>query len=534
MSLKLFSNRPCIPNMPPEQDVELESLSDRSDVSEASDLSDQPDSPLVAPVVTQRQWPRPRWLAPVKPSTLRASTALVARRPVASLLLLVAAAYVLSCVLRRVPLLASPLPPYTGPHAVGSVDVEVPLPTPRLISHTTFDATGKPAFELESVLFTFYYPVDAAVGPSLPARPWMPKPISLTAEGYAKFAHANIFLIRQLFTLALWLIVGGITVPSRVDAPLLSSPEPLPVVVFSHGMASSRTDYTAYLGELASRGHVVAAVEHRDGSCPGTLVIVPGKQDRRLLHFSATELRSVPPMDAQRLKAEQLAFREAEVFEVVRLLDTINAGNASDVAASNSRPEGRTLHAWTSRLDLTRLTLGGHSYGATLALQALARAPFPVAGGIVLDPGKSSGPLNPNASVPILVVHSDSWSRQPSLFFGRPHFDVVRRLVRGILNRTGAAWFVTALGTSHPSVSDAPLIEPLLLRWATGASMDAREALKGYVAVSVDFLRFLRTGKPEGLLAEPVTHDTYASWVSEERMQSFQLARLWKIHVSSA
>lgn len=122
------------------------------------------------------------------------------------------------------------------------------------------------------------------------------------------------------------------------------------------------------------------------------------------------------------------------------------------------------------------------------------------------------------------------------MFYGRPHFDTVRDLVADVLNRTGAAWFLTSLGTSHPSVSDAPLIEPLLLSWTTGAKLDVKQALKEYVQVSDEFIKFSRTKKVEGMLAEEVTHEEYDKWVSDERKKTYpkELARLWEIHVSPA
>jgi len=58
--------------------------------------------------------------------------------------------------------------------------------------------------------------------------------------------------------------------------------------------------------------------------------------------------------------------------------------------------------------------------------------------------GKSSGPLNHDIDVPILVIHSNSWSKKHSIFFGQPHFDAVKTLVEGVMKRGKDAWFMTS------------------------------------------------------------------------------------------
>ena len=503
-------------------------------------LDSLPDAPLTITTATQPRW-RPRWLLPTSSRWRRLVSWLRPRRSWKHSLCLVALAYIFTCFVRRVPLFASPLPGYTGAHGVGIIDVEVPLPSPQRISDTLFKDSAAPAFELETVLFTLYYPISKDARSPLPAHPWLNRPVSLVAEGYAKFAHVNSFFVRPIFNVALWLVAGSLAIPAEVDAPLLSlkdgqaegRSDKFPVMVFSHGTASSRIDYTTYLGELASRGHVVAALEHRDGSCPGTLVKLPDQPARRLLHFSERDLAG--DVETPRLKAEQLAFRDAEVAEAIRVLRIVNDGGGEQVRVTNTRGEGTTLGGWAHRLDFSRLTISGHSYGATLALQALAHTSS-AAGGIILDPGKSSGPLNDSVAAPLLVVHSNSWSRKHTVFRGRPHFNTVRDLVRDVLGRTGAAWFLTCLGTAHPSVSDAPLIEPLLLSWTTGARSDSRGAMREYVRVTAQFLDYLATEKAIGLLNETVTHEEYGEWVSKERKHSFpkQLAKLWEVHVSPA
>ncbi|KAI9163972.1 putative phospholipase A2 [Paramyrothecium foliicola] len=523
------------------------------------------------PPDAQMPMPRPKWLNPGRSGRRTATTIadrlarwasaasawlLAALRPRPTWRYLLCAAvslYALACVVRGVPLLASPLPGYTGEHRVGAVDVEVPLAAPRRVSDVTFKRGGDgagPAFEVETVLFTVYYPVAHAARSPRPRHYWIPKPVAVTAEGYAKLAGINNFILRPVLTFALWAIGGGITIPAEVDVPLLgsegdssSSVQKFPVMVFSHGMASSRTDYTHYLGELASRGHVVAAIEHRDGSSPGSLVqnTKTGK-DRKVISFQYKDLQTSaddPAMDIVRMHTDQLAFRDVEIRETVDVLRRINDGHGADVRAANARGEGTHFADWAGRLDFDHLTIGGHSYGATGALQALKGAPSadnPAIGGVILDPGKSSGPLNHDVAVPVLVVHSTSWSSAVSAFYGRPHFDTVRDLTRSVLRRTRerASWFLTSLGTSHPSVTDAPLLEPLLLSWTTGASANVKEALKEYVRVTSDFFNFLEKGKATGVLDEEVTHDTYNHWVSDERAATYpaELAKFWEVHIS--
>ncbi|KAH0495941.1 hypothetical protein TgHK011_009464 [Trichoderma gracile] len=563
--------------------LELDSVQDLSPEPEQPDAASLlPDSPLLTPADTQPRWllssqqqQSPPWSRNARFFTrwwrrcvTFAADLLRPRltwRYVASAALM---AYVLLCLVRGVPLLAHPLPAYTGRYDVGAVDIEVPLDKPRLVTEAVFKDTGEPAFEHKTTLFTVYYPVDKGVREHKRRHDWIARPISLTAEGYAKFAGVNNFIVRPIFTFALWLIAGGITIPAKVDVPLLTPTEdvpdePFPVMVFSHGDASSRTDYTNFVGEMASRGYVVAAVEHRDGSGPGSLMRVQGEPDRQILHFGEAELESVPPMDRAKYKYDQLAFRDAEILHTVDVLRAINDGKGDDVYRRNSRREGADLHAWAGRLDLGNLTIGGHSFGATGALQALKHAPSdvnPAVGGIIFDPGKESGPLNAVIDVPLLIVHSNTWSKHKSAFYGRPHFDTVKELALGVLKRipSHASWFLTSIGTSHPSVSDAPLLEPLLLSWTTGSSLNTKEAMKEYVRVADDFWHFLRTsrdtntsrsveagpgvldgqiiqrGEMRGVLAEKVTHEQYGEWVSKERKDEFPkaMAKLWEVHVS--
>ncbi|ETN42641.1 uncharacterized protein HMPREF1541_01798 [Cyphellophora europaea CBS 101466] len=469
------------------------------------------------------------------------------------LLCATAVLYVSYCVLSDSPLLASKLPQYTGAHPVGAIDIESPCDGQQ-ISNFRLKETGEAAFQLDTVLFTLYYPSTKRPSKSKSRHYWIPKPVSITGEGYLRFGGVNNFISNSLVTGALWGLAGGITIPAKVDVPLTDAsttvaletqddfniqmlPEKhdgLPVLVFSHGFASSRTDYTDYLGELASRGYIVAAIEHRDGSGPGSLVMKQGVQ-RIAFPIKESHVEADEEYDTAAFKQAQLDFRQAEVEQTIRVLREINDGHGEKVFASNSRKEGRDLKHWKGRLNMKEVTMAGHSFGATLALQALKHAPsqaLPLQGCIALDPGKSSGRLNAEIDVPLLVIHSNSWSSRHSIFYGRPHFDVVKELVQGVISRGKSAWFLTSLGTSHPSVTDAPLIEPLLLSWTTGSTINANEGVREYVRASSEFLRYQHAGSLTGLLAQPVSHPEYKDPRGDKSSLEPEFRKYWEVHVA--
>ncbi|EME48782.1 hypothetical protein DOTSEDRAFT_67731 [Dothistroma septosporum NZE10] len=462
--------------------------------------------------------------------------------------------YVFYCWIFAMPLLSSKLPTYSGGFDVGVVDIEAPCEKRRL-ADAVLKHTGAPAFELETVLFSLYYPaVKGAVSKAL-HHPWVSKPLGLTGEGYARFAKINNFFTNNVFTFGLWMLAGSTTIPANVDVPIHGTAKPyhayeapyldydndhptddyglpqFPVIIFSHGMASSRNSYTQYCGELASRGYIVAAIEHRDGSGPGTMIM--NKTDSRpFFHVSPEMLDPAPEISD--FKTMQLEMRQAEVEETVRILRAVNDGQGAEVHKSNARMEGQDLAEFKGRLMLDRIVVGGHSFGATLALQTLKGGPsekLPFVGAIILDPGKQSGPLNDDINVPVLIVHSQSWSARHTIFHGRPHFQVVKDLVRKVIDeKKKFAWFVTAKGTTHPSVTDAPLIEPFLLAWTTGSTIDARQGVLQYVKISRQFMHFLEADHRQSILKEEVTHPEY----DDEPARPFNpvVEKYWQIHMA--
>ncbi|KAI8940684.1 hypothetical protein NX059_001953 [Plenodomus lindquistii] len=458
--------------------------------------------------------------------------------------------------------IVSPLPPYTGPHEVGILDVETEVQK-RIIREAVLKATGDDAFALETLAITLYYPSSLPVAPPSQrpwARPWLPQPVSLIGEGYARLA--GVPRLSSLFTFALWALGSSTVIPGVVAAPVLSGAEKiltdegsgsssfgkimdaaekehselkrddefgtLPCIVFTHGMAGMSQSYAHYLGSIASHGYVVAAVEHRDGSGPGTIVHRPDGTERKVWHLKLKDLRSNPPMSDLDLKAAQLAYREAEMSETIKLFARMHAGEEIE----NRKPDSPALPSFKHRLNLSAVTVAGHSYGATGVLQALKSAgslEMPINGGIALDPGKGSGPLNKDIDVPMLVMQSGEWTEKQTEFYGQGwHFEVVKRIVDSIKE----GWFMTLSGTAHPSCTDAPLIVPWIMKLVTGTTLAPTIALKEYIDVSVDFLRYLQTDVKKGVLGSKVTSASGPLGDSKER-EKFEGAfgADWEVHV---
>lgn len=84
----------------------------------------------------------------------------------------IAVSYFAICLLFDMPFFSSPLPEYTGEYNVGTIDIEAPVEK-RNISESKFRDTGKPAFKLETVLFSLFYPAVKDAVSSKPHHLWV-------------------------------------------------------------------------------------------------------------------------------------------------------------------------------------------------------------------------------------------------------------------------------------------------------------------------------------------------------------------------
>jgi predicted dienelactone hydrolase len=134
-------------------------------------------------------------------------------------------------------------------------------------------------------------------------------------------------------------------IPIRVYLPRNKSSAP--AVVFSHGLGGSREGY-AYLGaHWAARGYVVVALQH------------PGSDD------SVWKDKPVAQRMAAMQKAANLENFQLRVRDVSVVIDQLEVWN---------KTEG---HVLADRMDLKRIGMSGHSFGA-VTTQAVSGQAFPV------------------------------------------------------------------------------------------------------------------------------------------------------------
>jgi predicted dienelactone hydrolase len=147
--------------------------------------------------------------------------------------------------------------------------------------------------------------------------------------------------------------------PSRARAPpirvyLPAASKAAPVVLFSHGLGGSREN-NPYLGKhWLARGYAVVFVQH-----PGSDESVWKGQGPARIPMAMKEAASV----------QNFILRAADIPAV---LDQLTRWNADEV------------HALRGRLDLTRIGMSGHSFGA-VTTQAVSGQAFPI-GRSLTDP----------------------------------------------------------------------------------------------------------------------------------------------------
>ncbi|ODQ56312.1 hypothetical protein SAICODRAFT_16327 [Saitoella complicata NRRL Y-17804] len=365
----------------------------------------------------------------------------------------------------RIPFIKS-LPDFSGPYKVGMLDLEIPVPKRQFTKRQ--DKFGNCAMELETVLYTIYYPASTTAGCGPPpggkkrwSRPtWLSRDRGQTSVGYGHFSKLS-----PVFTWAFFMGTVGLTkVPAWRNAPLAQHWPPeqnsrqdpkakmsegegedrlplLPLLFFSHGLGGTRTVYSTICGEFASYGFVVVAVEHRDGSGPRTVVNpVPGSGGKaRVVEYlypeDGRDDTSPDQKTDHELRNQQLKMRMAELDEVWHQINLINEGHGASLAARNVRIKPNTGSSsrstldvdwtrWKSRMQIRNAVCMGHSFGGATTIACLRNPDMDWSKyGIMLDPWGDAIPMAPNQAVETLNADEEERLRTAERIFDDNHPD---------------------------------------------------------------------------------------------------------------
>ncbi|KAF2791738.1 hypothetical protein K505DRAFT_409054 [Melanomma pulvis-pyrius CBS 109.77] len=261
-------------------------------------------------------------------------------------------------------------PAYTGPYAVGSVDVEIPVS--ELESP---DPKASPCADVSTVAFRVFYPcrVDGGKGKGKGVR-WIPNPQREYVGAYARFLGAGSG-VAQMFSVLPQLLYY-VSIPVHPNADILepsTKSKKWPVMMFSHGLGGSRNAYSHVVGSLASHGIVVIAPDHRDGSSPISFVHTPEEKEKlRRVEYKKVAHKASTEVYEQR--DEQLRIRLWELGLIHDALLKIDGGvplkNVAETQKKNLAKD--TLAGFSRMLNIHEpgsISFAGHSFGAVTMIQ---------------------------------------------------------------------------------------------------------------------------------------------------------------------
>lgn len=261
-------------------------------------------------------------------------------------------------------------PDYTGPHKVGTIDVELPVsgldcPSPS------------PDESISTVQYRIFYPCDPdAKGKK--AVNWLPAPQRGYVSAYTKFLGAGSMLADFISYFPNYLTY--ISIPVRKNAPVLkpnTTNKRWPVMIFSHGLGGSRNAYSHLAGSIASHGVIVICSEHRDGSTPISYIRdVPSnnsitektsaRKSRRTVSYNRMSHTPTPEIEGGR--NGQLKIRLWELGAIHDSILKLDLGEKLD----NLNTSSTSLSPFKDIMDVHtpgKIIFAGHSFGAATVAQ---------------------------------------------------------------------------------------------------------------------------------------------------------------------
>ncbi|SFP38843.1 Platelet-activating factor acetylhydrolase, isoform II [Amycolatopsis arida] len=200
-------------------------------------------------------------------------------------------------------------------------------------------------------------------------------------------------------------------------------------MLFSPGLAGPRTQNTAWAEDLASRGYVVAGLDHPYDSAA---TVVDGRVIHTRVHATGSDEEDL------RDTIGRTAIRAADLSFVRTQLGRLDRGEISGPLSG--------------RLDTDRVAVTGHSVGGAAALQAARQDPRFTA--VVNIDGHPYDPDPRPYHQPALGITNPIAPRDNPTY--------IPRLEHDLAVSTTTSYRVTVPGTAHLTFSDAALYLPPL------------------------------------------------------------------------
>jgi len=275
-------------------------------------------------------------------------------------------------------------------------------------------------------------------------RFWYPASLSQACQP-AQYTSPKIW---SYFSQLVEIQLPDVKTNSCWDAPITEGAHP--VVVFTPGYTATFTDYTFLFEDLASRGYVVASVNH---TYEATAVEFP--DGRFIKSVFGSHLVDTLRGDEQALSLA-VSVRMEDLKFVVSALEGLNA---------------RSDNPFDGKLDTSRLALAGHSLGGLTAILGIEQEPHFKAA-VVID-GVLPDDLETEIQTPVLM-----------LIAGRDNWSESRCRLGSHLR--GPQFVVNFPGAEHVTPSDAVWLARGAIKTGNMGPEKTIAAVRDYIAAFLD------------------------------------------------